>query len=279
MKREKAQVYSWENCPVNVKARVTKIVTFLRESTGENFVGVYLHGSLAMGCFNPDISDIDLLAIVSPGLLLNQKKDIIGFLQQIDNSNAPPEISIVTKESLQNLVYPSPFDLHYSYSTRDVYTSGKISWEEQRFDTDLPAHYMAVRERGICLDGKAINEVFPEIPKEMFMASIVQDLNWIKQEINNLPYVYIVLNPCRALAYVNDIKFLSKQEGGMWALQHVPNRYSTMIERALDAYSGAGMPPPGNSYPLLEFIDYAIKEFIYIASKTDAENLFFKRSY
>ena len=34
-----------------------------RKIFGENLTGVYLHGSLAMGCFNPDKSDIDLIIV------------------------------------------------------------------------------------------------------------------------------------------------------------------------------------------------------------------------
>lgn len=31
-----------------------------RDTLGENLIGVYLHGSAAMGCFNPAKSDLDL---------------------------------------------------------------------------------------------------------------------------------------------------------------------------------------------------------------------------
>lgn len=176
-------------------------------------------------------------------------------------------------------MYPPLFELHYSRGTRDDYTSGKLSWEEQRADTDLAVHYMAVRERGICLHGKPAKEVIPEIPPEMFIASLVQDLHWIRQEIKQLPFLYAVLNPCRALAYLDENNFMSKKEGGEWALAHLPGKYTALIQKVLDAYgSASGSVPPTHDI-LTEFIDYAIKEFIYQASKTDAENLFFKRSY
>ena len=32
---------------------------------GDNLVGIYLHGSLAMGGFTPDKSDIDLIVVVN----------------------------------------------------------------------------------------------------------------------------------------------------------------------------------------------------------------------
>lgn len=43
-------------------------VDLFKEELGDNLVGIYLHGSLAMGCFNPDTSDIDLLLVVADKL-------------------------------------------------------------------------------------------------------------------------------------------------------------------------------------------------------------------
>ena len=40
---------------------LTHFVEAAREAIGENLLGVYLHGSAAMGCFNPKSSDLDLL--------------------------------------------------------------------------------------------------------------------------------------------------------------------------------------------------------------------------
>jgi len=280
MKQDKTTTfYGWDTCPDSLKKTVDDITGVFHRILGADLTGLYLHGSLAMDCFNPETSDIDFLVVAERKLTVEQKQEIINYLTAIDTGKASPEMSIVTAESLKNLVYPCPFELHYSRSFRAAYTAGNFNWEEQRFDTDLAAHYVSVRERGICLYGKPAKEVIPEIPPEMFIASLVQDLHWLRQEIRRLPFRHIILNPCRAMAYASEGKFMSKQEGGTWALTHLPPKYTSLIERALNAYSGAdtSFPPPQDT--LTEFIDYAIKEFIYLAAKTDAENLFFKRSY
>jgi hypothetical protein len=280
MKRENtSSVCGLETCPEPIKKEIADTVAFFRQTLGKDLTGFYLHGSLAMGCFNPKTSDIDFLVVVEQELSVPQKKAIIVYLQGIDKGPFSPETSIVTASSLKNLVYPSPFELHYSRIHRNAYTSGQVSWEKPRLDTDLAAHYMAAREGGICLYGKPAKEVFPEIPPEIFIASIVQDLHWIKQEINVLPFSSVVLNPCRALAYIKEGTYLSKKEGGEWGLKNLPTTYTNLIEKALNAYSGADSPAPTHLDVLTEFIDYAIREFIFLASKTDAENLFFKRSY
>jgi hypothetical protein len=280
MKQENTStVCGWETCPESIKKKVADILAFFRRTLSDDLTGFYLHGSITMNCFNPNTSDIDFLVVTGRKLTVPEKKAIIAFLQGVDTGLVSPEMSIVTQESLKNLVYPSPFELHYSHATRDAYTSGKITWEEPRFDTDLTAHYMAIRERGICLYGKPINEAFTSIPQEMFIASIVQDFHWIRQEIKSLLFFHIILNPCRALAYISEGKFMSKQEGGQWALHHLPQPYSGLIEKALNAYSGVQDVVPPSLDTLTEFTDYAIREFIFLASKTDAENLFFKRNY
>ena len=41
----------------DVETLLKKIVGLCREVFGEDLTGVYLHGSLAMGCFQPEKSD------------------------------------------------------------------------------------------------------------------------------------------------------------------------------------------------------------------------------
>ncbi|MCA1695715.1 MAG: nucleotidyltransferase domain-containing protein, partial [Actinobacteria bacterium] len=43
--------------------QVTSLLESVQALLGQALVGVYLHGSLAYGCFNPDRSDLDLLAL------------------------------------------------------------------------------------------------------------------------------------------------------------------------------------------------------------------------
>ena len=55
-----------------------KFTHAVKEITGEKLTGIYLHGSLAMGCFHPEKSDIDLIVVVSENLSDDQK----GLLMQ-----------------------------------------------------------------------------------------------------------------------------------------------------------------------------------------------------
>src|SRR3972149_6785801 len=143
--------YGWSNCPESIRIKVKDILASYQDILGNNLDGFYLHGSLAMDCFNPSKSDIDFLVVVEHKLAIQDKKAIIDHLLGIDKGSrgASPEMSIVTKNSLNNLVYPPPFELHYSRDWRDRFRSGQADWEEQRYDADLAMHFVAIRERGI----------------------------------------------------------------------------------------------------------------------------------
>ena len=53
---------------MDVKNILERFVRAGRALLGENLTGVYLHGSAAMGCYNPRRSDLDLLLVVERGL-------------------------------------------------------------------------------------------------------------------------------------------------------------------------------------------------------------------
>ena len=63
----------------------------------EHLTGVYLHGSLAMGCFNPQKSDIDVIIVTNSSITDIQKLQFMDHIVAL-HKNAPGkgiELSIV----------------------------------------------------------------------------------------------------------------------------------------------------------------------------------------
>ena len=136
---------------------------------GENLTGVYLHGSLAMGCFQPEKSDIDFL-VVLPKLAKWEQKE--KFLRELISFNdAAPEkgleMSVVLEQNCRSFVYPTPFEVHFSVAHLDWYRSDPEDYitKMQGTDKDLAAHFMVTRERGRVLWGAPIREVFAPVPE------------------------------------------------------------------------------------------------------------------
>ena len=214
-----------------------------REILGENLVGVYLHGSAAMGCFNDKKSDIDLLVVVKGEVSDEDKLRYMDMVVEL-NALAPEkgiEFSMVRREVCRPFVYPTPFELHFS--------NAHLAWYERNpreyvlkmngTDKDLAAHSMIVYHRGICLWGDEIRNVFEEVDEKAYMDSIWNDIEHAEEEILETP-VYTTLNLCRVLAYKKEKLILSKQEGGEWGLRNVPEQFDKMIQTALEEYASVG---------------------------------------
>ena len=94
-------------------------------------------------------------------------------------------------------------------------------------DDDLNAHVTVMRARGICVDGRPIEEVFGKVAKANYLKSLISDMGWDKAQTT-----YHVLNAARTLAYLREGMVLSKLEGGQWCLANVPE-FKDVIEEAV----------------------------------------------
>ena len=206
----------------------------------DNLVGVYLHGSLVMGCFNPQKSDIDLIIVIDKPISDSIKRAYLDTVVQF-NALAPKkgiEMSIVLRAVCKPFVYPTPFELHFSAGYLEWYGEDPDDYirEMNGTDKDLAAHFTIINKRGRCLYGVPIEDVFAEVPSSDYMDSIWFDVEGATEEIPEYP-MYLTLNLARVLAYKKEGLVLSKKEGGDWALEHLPAEYRPLIADAMREYS------------------------------------------
>jgi predicted nucleotidyltransferase len=246
---------------IEIKQILDKIISSYYNILEKNLVGIYLHGSLAMNCFNPLSSDIDFLVVVKEKLSFNDMRKLIDVLLQL-SENGPKkgfEMSVLLENDTKIFKYPTPFVLHYSdyhkerYLNQLDYICGNLE------DSDLAAHIVILRERGICLIGKQINEVFQEVPKKYYIESIKHDISSSREEIIDNP-IYFILNLCRVLCFLQEGKICSKKEGGEWACFNLPSEYLEIIHSALNTYNDVYTTFGVHSKILVDFADFMIKE-------------------
>ncbi len=214
-----------------------------QEILENNLVGLYLHGSAVMGCYNEKKSDIDLLVVVKAAPSNETKRRFMDMVVKL-NAFAPPkgiEMSVVKREVCDPFVYPTPFELHFSSAHLARYEADPSKYIEEMkgTDKDLAAHFTIVQHRGRRLCGASIEDVFGPVPKEDYMDSIWYDIGAAETEVLENP-TYVVLNLCRALAYTEEERILSKREGGQWALGRVPEGFRPQVEKALEEYASDG---------------------------------------
>lgn len=204
-----------------------------------NLVGIYVHGSIAFGCFNWDKSDIDFLVVVNNELSISDKLSLLNVLDKLIIQVPPKglEMSVVLKKHCVKFKYPTPFELHFSNMWLDAYKNNpeKFCSDMHGVDKDLAAHFTVTKKVGITLYGLPINEVFGCVPKSNYIDSIKNDIMDCKLEIMEKP-MYNVLTLCRVLAYVKDDLITSKEQGGNWGINNLSDEYKNLVIHALNSY-------------------------------------------
>lgn len=203
--------------------------------------GVYLHGSMAMDCFNPNKSDIDLIVVIDKDISVLQKLMLMNEIVYVNQYASPKgiEISVVKREYCKPFVYPTPFELHFSPVHLEMYRRSPDDYVKDMngTDKDLAAHFTVINNCGKVICGEVISTVFGKVPEEYYLDSVYYDLKNAPSDILTDP-VYVILNLCRTLAYVNDNKFCSKAEGGRYAAEKLESPTDIdIITEALDCYS------------------------------------------
>lgn len=175
------------------KDLLARFADFNRSILGSNLVGIYLHGSFVMGCFNPWESDLDLLIVVENAIPDDVKKKYMDMVVYL-NEEAPAkgfELSIVKKSVCNPFVYPTPFELHFSMAFLDWYKNNPEDYIQKMkgTDKDLAAHVMIINHRGKVIYGQEIKEVFGKVSEQDYFDSIWFDIEGANDDI---PYIEIL---------------------------------------------------------------------------------------
>ncbi len=206
----------------------------------DNYVGVYFHGSLRLGSFNPHKSDLDFIVVVKEKMDAKTKELIWDkLLEQVGLFPEKGfEFSAVLAENCINIKHPVAYELHGSGAWIDRYKADKstVINDDRKVDPDLASHFRVINVPNDAMDfGKPSKEVFAEVPREYVIDSNYQDTLECAEDIIRHP-LYCVLNLCRFCALLRDDLILSKYDGGKWALEHLHTAYQDVIKLAMEDY-------------------------------------------
>ncbi|WP_102401782.1 aminoglycoside adenylyltransferase domain-containing protein [Haloimpatiens massiliensis] len=246
----------------SVENILDSIIESYHDILQDNLIGIYIHGSLAMNCFNPDVSDIDLLVVIKERINFNTKRQLIDILLKLSKKGPHKglEMSILLEDDVKHFRYPTPFILHYSNVHKEKYENDYSYMCEDGQDPDLAAHITVTIARGICIFGKSIKDVFEPVPPKYYFKSILYDVDNAKSQILNLP-VYTILNLCRVLYYLKEGAICSKKEGGEWVYSNVSlqKEYVDIIKEALSSYENT-TKFNYNPQSLVDFADFMLEK-------------------
>ncbi|WP_154796397.1 nucleotidyltransferase domain-containing protein [Occultella kanbiaonis] len=194
-------------------------------------VGIYLHGSAALGGFGPT-SDLDVLVVVRDEPEADWTS-VGGALLSAAEGGRALELSVVRSSEAAAPSPPWPFVLHVNSGAHLCVLGGDGG------GPDLIAHYAVVRAAGLPLYGPDPSAVVGGIEREILIGYLTGELEWGRDEADQR---YAVLNACRAVAYADHGALLSKVDGGRWWLGRFGP--APLVTSALEAQAaGADLGP------------------------------------
>ncbi|HXD69390.1 MAG TPA: aminoglycoside adenylyltransferase domain-containing protein [Gaiellales bacterium] len=184
----------------------------LRDALGPALIGVYLHGSAALGDYDAARSDIDILAVCTAPLAAGDRARLgaaLGSEALPCPADAGLEFSLITAQAARDAT-PAP-----AYVLHGWDADGRLRPDDGAGDPDLPRHYAVVRADGVAIAGPAADDVFREVPRAELLGLVADELDWTA---GNASPSTRVLTACRAWALSVDGRFRSKRDAAEWAL-------------------------------------------------------------
>ena len=244
------------------KAILAQVASSYQRILKDNLIGIYVHGSIAFGCFRWDRSDIDFIVVTKETPSLQEKINLLEYLLNIDGRCPPKglEMSVVLERYCMNFIYPTPFELHFSNTHKAACRTDLKKFCETMYglDKDFAAHFTVIKEVGITVCGKEIDSVFGMVPKADYLDSIKSDVEDAAKQYDKDP-AYLVINLCRVLAYSRDGILLSKDRGILWGMKNLPDMYSIVTEAAYRYYC-AGQHFSAEEELVKGFVKYMMRQ-------------------
>ena len=87
--------FGYKDLPLEILNQINNVVDIWKRHLGDDLIGVYLHGSIALKAFNPDSGDIDILVVVRDSIDVETKLDIARDIIEHDRDiNAAKNILV-----------------------------------------------------------------------------------------------------------------------------------------------------------------------------------------
>jgi streptomycin 3"-adenylyltransferase len=240
--------YSYETCTKDIKKQISDVVNVLSHSLSNNLLGLYLQGSMVLGTFDEDNSDIDMIGVVDNPLASKEKIELGSKLLSIDKKPCLIEVDIFTKGNLIPWQYPPVCNFYFSDYFSEQYKqfllgenlSHRLLTSNANTTNSTPCLKLT-KEKGICLYGMRADKLITDIPNSDIWDAISSgshDLDAASDNDSHRPFAILTL--CRILSYRETGEIFSKQEAAFWAMGVLPEIFSPIISNALFDKYGLG---------------------------------------
>lgn len=212
-----------------------RVTEALAHTLGTDLVGVYFVGSVALGGYVPDESDIDIAAVSSAALTDPQRQSVASAV--LGASAACParglEFTLYRREVAGSRPAGADFEVNANGGPRMPTAVHMDATVEPGFWYVLDR---AIAHRsGLVISGPPARRIFADVPRSMLLEAMYESMAW--HRTHEKATLYSVLNACRAWRFAVVDVLGSKLEGAAWARTRWPD--TGLIDAAVALRHGA----------------------------------------
>jgi len=226
----------------DVNAILNILLPDVQAILGNQFTGMYLHGSLACGDFNPETSDIDFLVVTEgflPMEIFSALKDMhaslfgsgLAWSQKLEGAYLPKEIlrrHPPIKAGQAPVHIPIPWlgvDGHFALETPGS------DWIIQRW---------ILRAQGLVVSGPPLTGLIDPVSTQELRQAVLASLRewWsppfpAPERFQTSEYqAYAILTMCRSLYVLEHGRVASKPEAAGWAMETLGDPWRSLVSAA-----------------------------------------------
>ncbi|MEI2663100.1 aminoglycoside adenylyltransferase domain-containing protein [Rossellomorea sp. LJF3] len=264
------------NVPKIVHSVLDEYIKLFNTYLPETLEGLYLHGSVALGAFVSDSSDIDFITVTNRRLTTEDSDVLNRIHTTLQQTFQKPEMDgvYILKEDFGNMDPTSKGDTEmYAY-----YNNGELKFGE--YFNFNPITWYLVKHKEIRVVGPEISSSFSGPSREELCEYVLHNMNtyWAGRlhtieesvdEIKHYPTAMIdaeiewsVLGVLRQYYTLKEASIISKQDAGLYGLQELPEEWHSLIREAMGIRSGLnGIDSDSNDIRVkqtIKFLKYVI---------------------
>lgn len=223
-------------------ADVNQVLSLLLEKAKvvleDQFLGMYLYGSLSSGDFHPKASDIDFLVVTCDAL----PEEVILNLEKMHNEIWESGLRWAGK--LEGSYIPQKSLRRYEPSAEAYPTINEAKFYVDSHGSDWIIQRHIIRKYGKALEGPDPKSLIDPVTSDEIRKAVLgilnewwfpmlEDPSWLKEHDSHY-HSFAILTMCRALHALQHGIIVSKPVAAKWAQNEFGETWRYIIEQALD---------------------------------------------
>lgn len=208
----------------------------------DQFVGMYLYGSLSSGDFNPETSDVDFLVVTTDTLSDNKIAELEAMHQRIWAGG------LKRASRLEGSYIPQKDIRRHDPNNAPCPTINEGKFYVDKPGSDWIIQRYIVRECGVILAGSDPKTLIDPVTADELRGAVletlqewwfpmVNDSTWLREHGSNY-HGFAVITMCRALHALKYGTIVSKPVAVRWAKENLGHQWHKLIEQAVASQYG-----------------------------------------